>query len=319
MFVPYPIGNKIVIAVSSSALFDMTESDAIFKSEGEDAYREWMSRNIDKVLPKGMAFRFIERFLSLNGGFARGEGPVEVVLLSRNDPEAGTRVFRSIRHYGLDIVRAAFLDGHSPYPYISSFSASLFLSANPADVRQAIDAGLPAGLIVSAGFAEEDSADGGKPGGELRVAFDFDGVIAGDEAEKVYRSDGGLDAFVDAEYRKAALPLDPGPLKGFFEKLAAVQKLQRSVPADGRTVIRTAIITARNAPAHERVINTLRNWGIYTDQIFFMGGVEKRTVLEVFKPHLFFDDQMSHLEPAALSAACVHVPFGVANSNPASS
>ena len=203
-------------------------------------------------------------------------------------------------------MRAAFLDGRSPYPYISAFSASLFLSANPADVKAAIEEGLPAGLIVSSGFGEDEE-------GELRVAFDFDGVIAGDEAERLYRSPGGLDAFVDAELRNAEVPLDPGPMKGFFEKLASLQKHQRSDAAGKGTKVRTAIITARNAPAHERVVNTLKSWGISTDEIFFLGGVEKRRILEVFKPHLFFDDQLTHLEGAGPMAACVHVPFGIAN------
>lgn len=303
---PYPLDNKLVIAISSSALFDLSESDEIFRTRGEDEYREWMGLHGDEALPTGKAFRFIKTFLSLNRGLQQGEGPVEVVLLSRNDPEAGIRVFKSIRHYGLDIVRAAFLDGGSPYPYISAFSASLFLSANYDDVRSAINAGFPAGLIVSSGFQDDDES-------ELKVAFDFDGVIADDEAEKVYRSPGGLNAFVDAEIQKANTPLDPGPMKQFFEKLAALQKHQRSAGLGLQPAIRIAIITARNAPAHERVINTLKSWGIYTDEIFFLGGVEKRKILEVFKPHLFFDDQLSHLETAGSVAACVHVPFGIAN------
>jgi len=265
-----------------------------------------MTDHTDDILAPGNAFWFVRRFLSLNRNYPRGEGPVEVVLLSRNDPEAGIRVFRSIRRHGLDIVRAAFLDGRSPYPYISAFGASLFLSANPEDVRSAVDAGLPAGLIVSAGFGEDAE-------GELRVAFDFDGVIANDEAERVYRSAGGLDAFVDSEARKAQTPLDPGPMKSFFEKLAALQEHQRQDGLEKGTAVRTAIITARNAPAHERVINTLRSWGIYTDEIFFLGGIEKRRILEVFKPHLFFDDQRAHFEDAGPMAACVHVPFGIAN------
>lgn len=265
-----------------------------------------MSAKSDEPLAPGNAFWFIKRFLSLNRGYADGEGPAEVVLLSRNDPEAGIRVFKSIRRHGLDIVRAAFLDGRSPYPYVSAFNASLFLSANASDVRAAIEAGLPAGLILSPGFGEDDE-------GELRVAFDFDGVIAGDESERLYRSKGGAEAFLDAELRNANLPLDPGPIKGFFEKLASLQKHQRLEPSGAGTKVRTAIITARNAPAHERVVNTLKSWGISTDETFFLGGVEKRRILEVFKPHLFFDDQLTHFEGAGPVAACVHIPFGVAN------
>jgi 5'-nucleotidase len=324
--VPYPIENKIVIAVSSSALFDLSESDEVFRTRGEDAYREWMSVHSAEVLKPGNAFWFIKRFLSLNRGFAPGQGPAEVVLLSRNDPEAGIRIFKSIRHYELDIIRAAFLDGRSPYPYIGAFDAALFLSTNTEDVKAAVDAGLPAGLILSPGFGEDEE-------GELRIAFDFDGVIAGDEAERLYRSPGGQERFAETELRKAETPLDPGPMKPFFEKLAALQQHQRAegsakaagftsqadldgsagIAGEPRTMIRTAIITARNAPAHERVINTLKRWGIFTDEIFFLGGIEKRRILEAFKPHLFFDDQLRHFEDAGPMAACVHVPFGVAN------
>lgn len=306
---PYPIERKIVVAISSSALFDLTQSDTIFRTKGEAVYREWMREKSAEALPRGKAFLFVKRFLSLNRGFTPGEGPAEVILLSRNDPEAGMRVFNSIRSYGLDIVRAAFLDGRSPYPYISAFGASLFLSANQEDVDSAIRAGLPAGLILSSGFPEDD--DDGP--GELRVAFDFDGVVAGDEAERVYRSQGGLEAFTEEEVRNAGVPLDPGPMKGFFEKLAELQKHQRAEALADRTVVRTAIITARNAPSHERVVTTLRRWGIFTDEIFFLGGIEKRRILEVFRPHIFFDDQIAHLEGAQAATACVHVPFGAIN------
>lgn len=302
----FALENKLVVAISSSALFDLAESDEIFRLEGDSEYRQWMSKRADEPLPPGRAFNFIRKFLSLNRGASRGEEPVEVVLLSRNDPEAGIRVFRSIRHYGLDIVRAAFLDGRSPYPYISAFNASLFLSANYGDVLAAVEAGYPAGYILSAGYPEQNED-------ELKIAFDFDGVIANDEAERVYRSEGGLDAFVEAEERNAAVPLDAGPMKGFFEKLSALQARQRAEGRGQAPALRVAIITARNAPAHERLVNTLKTWGIYTDEVFFLGGVEKKKILEVMKPDLFLDDQRSHLEPAGSFTACVHVPFGIAN------
>lgn len=304
---PYPIEDKIVIAIASSALFDLSESDAVFRREGEDAYRAWMYERRDMPLWPGIAFPFVRRFLALNEGYQAGEGPAEVVLLSKNDPEAGLRVFASIRTAGLDIVRAAFLDGRSPAPYLGAFNACLFLSADPADVVAAIEAGLPAGRVLGPGgpgLADDSAA----PGEELRIAFDFDGVLADDEAERIYRSAGGLAAFSASEAGNAGKPLDPGPLKEFFSKLAALQA------REGRSArIRTAIITARNAPAHERVVTTLASWGIRADETFFLGGIEKRRILEVFRPHLFFDDQISHLAGAWGSAACVHVPFGVAN------
>jgi 5'-nucleotidase len=302
----YPAESKIVIAVSSSALFDLAKSDEVFRTQGDIAYREWMSQRVDEPFEPGNAFWFVRRFLSLNKGYPKGEGPAEVILLSRNDPEAGLRVFSSIKTYDLEIIRAAFLDGRSPFPYISAFNASLFLSANPEDVHEAISAGLPAGLILSSGFGEDKE-------GELRIAFDFDGVLADDEAERVYRKEGGLEAFVQSELRNARHPLDPGPLKEFFAKIAAFQERQRQSDLGAATSIRTAIITARNAPAHERVIHTLKSWGIYTDEIFFLGGLEKRRILGVFKPHIFFDDQRLNMEGAGPMATCVHVPFGIVN------
>lgn len=307
---PYPLESKLVVAVSSGALFDLTESHEVFEREGEDAYRAYMRDLVDTPLAPGKAFLFIKRFLSLNDGFSAGEGPVEVIILSRNDPEAGSRIFASARAHGLGIVRAAFLDGSSPYPYAAAFDASLFLSANQADVEEAVGAGLPAGLVLSPGFDEKDDASNPL---ELRVAFDFDGVLADDEAEQVYRSQGGLSAFLESEERKSDRPLDPGPMKGFLEKLATLQVHIKADPSWKGTRIRTAIVTARNAPAHERVVSTLRGWGIFADEIFFLGGIEKRRVLEVLRPHLFFDDQRSHFEGAGHTAVCVHVPFGIAN------
>jgi 5'-nucleotidase len=310
----FALEKKLVIALSSSALFDLTESDEIFRNEGDSKYRQWMSDRADEPLPPGRAFNFIRKFLALNRGAPAGEEPVEVVLLSRNDPEAGIRIFRSIRHYGLDIIRAAFLDGRSPYPYISAFNASLFLSANYGDVVEAVDAGYPAGYILSAGYPEQpQQPQQPQQDEELKVAFDFDGVIADDQAERVYRSDGGLEAFEKAEERNAAIPLDPGPLKDFFQKLSALQAGQREQGRGSAPRLRIAIITARNAPAHERLINTLKSWGIYTDEVFFLGGVEKSRILEVMRPDLFLDDQRGHLEPAGSFTACVHVPFGIAN------
>ena len=314
----FALEKKLVIALSSSALFDLSESDEVFRTQGDSKYRQWMAGRADEPLPPGRAFNFIRKFLALNRGAPAGEEPVEVVLLSRNDPEAGLRIFRSIRHYGLDIIRAAFLDGRSPYPYISAFNASLFLSANYNDVVEAVDAGYPAGYILSAGDLLQTDAEQNpeQNEAELKVAFDFDGVIADDQAERLYRSDGGLEAFEEAEVRNAAIPLDPGPLKDFFQKLSALQTRQREQGRGLAPRLRIAIITARNAPAHERLINTLKSWGIYTDEVFFLGGVEKSRILEVMKPDLFFDDQRGHLEPAGSFTACVHVPFGIANKSP---
>ena len=215
----------------------------------------------------------------------------------------------SIRQYGLDITRAAFTSGRSPYRYLEAFNASLFLSSNHEDVRQAVMRGAPAGQVFPTEF-KDDLSDP-----ELRVAFDFDGIIADDSAEAIFKSD-GLQAFLDSEREAAAVPMPAGPLSKLFRKLAALQAIEKSRAEKDQTYsprIRVAIMTARNAPAHERVVTTLREWGIEVDEVFFLGGIEKARILEVFRPHIFLDDQIGHVEGAQRLVPCAHVPFGVAN------
>ncbi|MBL1265460.1 5'-nucleotidase [Candidatus Methylomicrobium oryzae] len=305
---PYPIDKKFVIAVSSSALFDLGESDRVFREQGPVAYKSYQEQNRNEVLGKGVAFPFIRRFLNINARFG-AEQPVEVVLLSRNSAATGQRVFRSIRHHGLDISRAAFTEGKSPYPYIPAFNASLFLSANENDVQKAIAACYPAGAVLpSAVFDDPDDE-------ELRVAFDFDGVLADDEAETVYRN-GQLQQFHQHEQDRSHIPHNPGPLADLFRKLAIMQQLEdRAIEQDRnyKRILRTAIITARNAPAHERVITTLESWGVSANETFFLGGMSKERILTVFKPHIFFDDQKSHLSTNGKDIPMVHIPFGIAN------
>lgn len=308
---PYHIDRKLVIGVASSALFDLAESDAVFREKGEDEYREFQRIHSHDTLKRGVAFSFIRRYLGINEHYPEQQ-PVEVVLLSHNDPDTGQRVFNSIRKYGLDITRAAFLTGKSPYPYISSFNVSLFLSANEKDVRQAIDAGFPAGQVIPT-TAADDATDA-----ELRIAFDFDGVIADDEAEAVF-AEGSLDLFQEHERDHVATPHNPGPLADLFRKLSFFQKLEKRrerEEVDYERILRIAIVTARNAPAHERVITTLRHWGISPDETFFLGGIDKARVLRVLKPHIFFDDQVSHIASVAGDIPSVHVPFGIRNVDP---
>ncbi|MGZ8191172.1 MAG: 5'-nucleotidase, partial [Methylococcaceae bacterium] len=266
----YPIERKLVIAVSSSALFDLTESDQIFQAEGSKVYKAFQQKNIDLILNKGVAFPFIRRFLNINHRYSK-QKPVEVVLLSRNSAATGKRVFRSIQHYGLDISRAAFMEGKSPYEYIPAFNASLFLSANESDVLKAITAGYPAGTVLPS-IVTDDAGDE-----ELRIAFDFDGVIADDEAETVYKK-GELSAFHQHEKAHSHIPHKPGPLADLFKKLSFMQKLEDKAQEDDKNyqrILRTSIITARNAPAHERVITTLESWGVSANETFFLGGMEK--------------------------------------------
>ncbi|WP_312935157.1 5'-nucleotidase [Pseudomonas sp.] len=306
---PYLIDAKLVVGVASSALFDLSESDAIYATHGVEAYREHHERNIDQPFARGVAFPFIRRFLSINQAFP-AQLPVEVVLLSRNSPETGLRVFRSIEHYGLDISRAAFMSGRSPYAYIPAFNASLFLSANESDVQRAIEASYPAGLVLPSKVYDDEIDH------ELRVAFDFDGVIADDEAETVYKQALDLNAFQAHEQTRKAIPHQPGPLADLFRKLSQIRTLEDqrlSEDPDYRRILRIAIVTARNAPSHERVVTTLKDWGVSPDESFFLGGMEKARVLSILKPHMFFDDQRSHLDFPAGGLPMVHVPFGVAN------
>lgn len=306
---PYPIERKLVIAISSSALFDLAEAHAVFVEKGPKEYKDFQERNLNKVLGKGVAFPFIKRFLNINSRFEKRQ-PVEVVLLSRNSAATGKRVFRSIRHYGLNISRAAFMEGKSPYKYIPAFNASLFLSTNELDVQKAIDAGYPAGTVLPTESVDDDGGE------ELRIAFDFDGVIADDEAEAIFQGGGALPEFHEYEDAKSHVPHKPGPLADLFKKLAFMQQLEdreKEKDTGYRRILRTSIVTARSAPSHERVITTLESWGVSANETFFLGGMKKDRILSRLKPHMFFDDQKSHLESEAGDIPMVHVPFGVAN------
>ena len=312
----FQIEHKLVIGVASSALFDLTASHQVYLDSGPDEYRKYQEANLDTILGKGVAFPFIRRFLNINKCFPR-QMPVEVVLFSRNSPETGLRVMRSIAHYGLDISRAAFMTGKTPYPYLPAFNAALFLSAHEEDVRSAIAANYPAGLVLPSKISDDDDDV------ELRVAFDFDGVLADDESETVFKRNNDVDEFHEHETRHVAVPHQPGPLADMFQKLALMQRMEeRAQKRDPsyRKVLRIAIITARNAPSHERVVTTLKSWGVSANETFFLGGMSKARVLSVFKPHIFFDDQLTHLTTSpGGTIPMVHVPFGIANRRPQAS
>lgn len=309
---PFPIEQKLVIGVASSALFDLSASHQVYLEQGPEAYRHYQEQQREVVLERGVAFSFIRRFLSINKCFPQ-QTPVEVVLFSRNSPETGLRVMHSIAHYGLDISRAAFMTGKSPYAYLPAFNASLFLSANEEDVKSAIAVNYPAGLVLPSRIADSEDLDDI----ELRVAFDFDGVLADDESETVFKRNNDLDEFHAHERLHVARPHQPGPLADLFQKLAMMQQLERQAERDDpayRRIVRIAIITARSAPSHERVVTTLKSWGVSADETFFLGGMEKSRVLSVFKPHIFFDDQLTHLSAGpGGTIPMVHVPFGIAN------
>lgn len=303
----YDLTGRLVIGLSSSALFDLDESDKVFREQGEQAYRDYQRENQDIPLITGVAYPFIRRLLKLNE--ISDEPLVEVILLSRNDPDTGLRVMNSIEHYELSITRAVFLQGQSAYKYIPAFDIELFLSANEGDVKQAVDAGFPAGQILH-GNISDDIEDM-----QLRIAFDFDGVLIDDEAETVYKKSNELGDFHSHESSKVDIAHNPGPLKNFLDRISYIQKLETTYKLKNpnyEPVLRVSIVTARNAPSHKRAINTMREWDILANEAFFMGGVEKSKVLEILKPHIFFDDQKLHLKSASILPS-VHIPFGVAN------
>jgi len=330
---PVRFDGKLVVAISSRALFDLEDSHRVFDAEGVEAYARFQREREDQPLAPGVAFALVRKLLALDEGPAgerRAEataasesraapapadaprpGPsratapgVEVILLSRNSADTGLRVFNSIEHHGLAISRAAFTGGEAPYRYVKPFGAHLFLSADPRDVRAALESGYAAATILPAA-ARAGRADLPR---ELRIAFDGDAVIFSDDAERVFKSH-GLEAFSRSEREAARDPLPGGPFRSF---LAALHHIQASYPA-GDAPIRTALVTARGAPAHERVIRTLRAWGIRIDQALFLGGMAKGEFLEAFGADIFFDDQAGHCESAARHVATGHVPHGVAN------
>jgi len=280
----------------------------VFKTQGEEEYRRYQGNNLDKPLPRGIAFPFIKRLLSLND--LRPSDPlVEVVLLSRNDPDTGLRVMKTIEHYGLGITRAIFMQGRAPYEYIPALNIALFLSANKPDVDAAIRVGHPAGQVLDSTF-DDDEKDK-----SLRIAFDFDGVLAGDESEAVMQSS-GLTEFHAHEVKNVMQAHNPGPLKELLVRVSKIQSIEEQHKKDNpgyENRIRVSIVTARNAPSHERALNTLKNWGVMANDAFFLGGIEKGRVLGVLKPHIFFDDQSGHLKSASAVVPSVHIPFGVIN------
>ena len=293
-------GPKLVIAISSTALFDMKESHEIYESQGVAAYSKYQREHEDDVLEPGEAFPLVTKLLRINEKLG-GEPRVEVILLSRNSADTGLRVFNSIAHHGLNITRAAFSGGNSPYRYVSAFACHLFLSTNAQDVRSALDSGMAAATLLPSQKSISESD-------ELRFAFDGDAVLFSDASERIFK-ERGLDAFTANEKAEARMPLDAGPFKKFLQTL---HSLQAEFPID-ECPIRTALVTARAAPAHERVVRTLREWGIRIDESLFLGGLSKGDFLKSFGADVFFDDQQDHCSSASEHVATGHVPHGVAN------
>jgi 5'-nucleotidase len=299
---PATLEGQLVVAISSRALFDFEEENRVFEAADDTAYMQLQLQRLEEPARAGVAFSLVNKLLAFNSTAAPR---VEVVILSRNDPVSGLRVFRSAQHYGLPVERGVFTRGQPPWRYLRPLAANLFLSTNEADVRQALAAGVPAARV----YPESARASAAHPD-EVRIAFDGDAVLFSDEAERVYQAE-GLAAFQHHEQAKALLPLAPGPFKPLLE---ALHRLQRE-PAHGMR-LRTALVTARSAPAHERAIRTLMQWQIDVDEAMFLGGLPKGTFLREFEPDFFFDDQTGHVHNAAPHVPAGHVAAGVSNGAP---
>ena len=297
---PVSLAGQLVVAISSRALFDFEEENQVFEASDDRAYMQLQLQRLERAAKPGVAFSLVNKLLAFN---TPGKQRVEVVILSRNDPVSGMRVFRSAQHYGLPIQRGVFTRGESPWRYLRPLAANLFLSTNEPDVRSALSAGVPAARV----YPQSARASDAHPD-EVRIAFDGDAVLFSDEAERVFQRD-GLDAFQSHERQQAATPLAAGPFKPLLE---ALQALQREPGQDMR--IRTALVTARSAPAHERAIRTLMEWHIEVDEAMFLGGLPKGEFLREFEPDFFFDDQTGHIENAAPHVPAGHVASGVSNS-----
>jgi 5'-nucleotidase len=348
-----PASEPLVVAISSRALFDLEHSHALFEREGVAAYAAHQIGNEENILAPGIGFPLVRKLLALNRDAPEGAPRVEVILLSRNSSDTGLRVFNSIQHYGLSIVRATFTSGAPTWPYVKPFGAHLFLSANAESVRHALRNGVAAAHLLPPPATAIDAASAGaerdprraqqhdlgrdlerdpgravetagsraekrvpsepvadtQPAGQIRIAFDGDAVLFDDEGERITR-EGGLEAFARHERERAHEPLSGGPFRGFLD---ALHRLQAAYPADGSAPIRTALVTARSAPAHERVIRTLREWGIRLDEALFLGGRPKGPFLRAFGADIFFDDSMHNIESAREHVTAGHVPHGVAN------
>jgi 5'-nucleotidase len=293
--------NKLVVAISSRALFNLEESHDLFEREGLQAYQQFQRDREDEMLEPGIAFPLVRKLLALNQHGNESLPMIEVILLSRNSSDTGLRIFNSIERFGLEIVRAAFTNGSPPFPYIQPFGAQLFLSTHVEDVRNALLAGVAAATILPS-KAPDISHD------QLRIAFDGDAVIFGDEAERISQEQ-GMEAFARNEREQALTPLSGGPFRGF---LSALHEIQSAFPPD-QSPIRTALVTARSAPAHKRVILTLRQWGVRLDEALFLGGRDKGPFLQAFGADIFFDDSQHNVESARQHVATGHVPHGVSN------
>ncbi|MCR4990751.1 MAG: 5'-nucleotidase [Lachnospiraceae bacterium] len=297
----YDLSNRLVIGVSSRALFDLTVENEIFEKDGVDAYCRYQTEHENDLLKPGNGFSLVKALLNINK-IPGQEGRVEVIVMSHNSPDTSLRVFNAIEYYGLDITRAVLASGAPLTPYLEAFKTDLYLSADESDVQSAIDCGIAAGIIC-ADTISTPNMDPNDEISQIRIAFDGDAVLFSDDSEQIYQEK-GLEAFEENERRLAKDPMKAGPFAKFLKTISDLQKeLQEEAP------IRTALVTARSAPSHERVIRTLRAWNVRIDEAFFLGGITKRDVLKAFGAHIFFDDQAVHTEPASEVVPSARVPY----------
>ncbi|MEN9213895.1 MAG: 5'-nucleotidase [Gloeomargarita sp. DG02_4_bins_56] len=292
----YSLDGLLVIGISSRALFDLSREDEIFQTQGLSAYSAYQRAHEQEILAPGTAFPLVQALLKLNQ--LTDQRLVEVIIMSRNSPDTGLRIFHSIQHYGLDITRAALTGGESIVPYLQAFKLDLLLSREESEVQAAIDAGIAAALLY------HPPADLMPRDERVRIAFDGDAVLFSDEAELVYKQQ-GLAAFCSHEQARADQPLPAGPFAKFLHTLSTIQQ---QVPPE-QAPVRIALVTARSSPAHERVIKTLRAWGVRVDAAFFLGGLSKDAVLQAFGAQIFFDDQDVHVQPASQVVPSGRVPY----------
>lgn len=293
------LNGQLVVAISSRALFDFEQENEVFEQGDDRAYMDLQLAKLDEPAKPGVAFSLVQKLLAFNTLDIKR---VEVVILSRNDPVSGMRVFRSAQHYGLNVQRGTFTRGQPPWRYLKPLHANLFLSTHLSDVRAALEAGVPAAQV----YPQSTHASSAHPN-EVRIAFDGDAVLFSDEAERVFQEQ-GLSAFQQHEKDNASLPLSGGPFKPLLE---ALHRLQHEGTPTMR--LRTALVTARSAPAHERAIRTLMDWNIEVDEAMFLGGLAKGEFLREFEPDFFFDDQTGHVNSAAMHVPSGHVASGVSN------
>jgi 5'-nucleotidase len=308
---PLDLKNTLVVGISATALFDMSESDQIFREAQEndpdqaiELFRNYMLNNENIPLEPGTGYPLVSALLGLNKHRQQGDDAplVEVVVMSRNSPDTGLRVLNSIRHHKLNITRSAFTAGESAADYMDAFGVDLFLTTDASDAQKVIDSRHCAAAILKA--PPRNSAP--IPEGQVRIAFDGDAVLFSDESELVYKTQ-GMAAFHAQEDAMQNTPMAEGPYAALLKKLA---KLQDRLPMRVEySPVRIAIVTARNSPSEMRVIKTLRAWGVYVDEAFFLGGLGKDKVLKAFKPHIFFDDQDVHLDAAANLVPSGKVPY----------